>query len=83
MVKLIRKSGQISTIVVLNIGGSHNSFEELTLQNNFNWSVHVFSLDAELFDESSVVLLSLGFIIDAEIVVVVDSFHDLADVVIT
>jgi hypothetical protein len=82
VVQLVSKSWQVRAIVVLNVSSSYDCFEELSLKHNFGWPVDVFSLNAKLFDEGSIILLLLSFVVLAEIVFVINILHDGFDVIV-
>ena len=80
VIELVCKRRQVPTVAIFHKSRSDNSFEELTLQNNFRWSVNIIHLNFQLFNQGFVVLPSLRLIFNAKVVVVVDIFHNLTDV---
>lgn len=82
MVQLVSKSWQVRAVVVLDVSSSDDCLKELSLEDNFSWPVDVLSLDAELFNEGSIILLLLNFVFLTEIVLVINVLHDSSNVVV-
>lgn len=75
------QSGQLAAVRVLDAGGSHDSFKELSLQDHFLAEVNIIGFDSETLVKLFKVLFFFLFVAAAGVVMVFDP-SDLVDVLL-